>query len=194
MPSIIGITDFEVTVLLVCIYFIYSGLYSASMVVHLFVSIGEHLPLWQVERRPAGSSPGSTAPLINLILLSFDEPGAGWQAHLQRQRLHAAVHPGQFGVEQRRAAHTQAVTGVGARGVNVQHRRRAGREAGWHVGAGQVLQLGVRWDLWREVVYGHTGVETVGVDFVQVSQAGRTAQRLGVQHPGQWEERWVSKN
>lgn len=45
MPIIIGITDVEVTVLLVCIYFIYSGLYSASMVVHLFVSIGEHLPL-----------------------------------------------------------------------------------------------------------------------------------------------------
>lgn len=51
------------------------------------------------------------------------------------------------------------------------------------MGAGQVLQLGVRWDFGWEVLDGHAGVQTVRVDFVQVSQAGRTAQRLGVQHP-----------
>lgn len=151
----------------------------------------EHLPLCQVEWRPTGSSPGPGTPLITLTFVSFDEPGTGRQAHLKGQGLHAAVHPGQLGVEQGGAAHTQAVAGVWARGVDVQHRCRAGREARWHVGTGQVLQLGVRWDFGWEVVDGHAGVETVGVDFVQVSQAGRTAQRLGVQHPRQWEKNVV---
>lgn len=142
-----------------------------------------------MERCPTGSSPGAAAPLIALVLVGFGEPGTGRQAHLQGQRLHAAVHPGQLRVEQRGAAHTQAVAGVGARGVDVQHRRRAGREVGGHVGTGQVLQLGVRGDFGRQVMDGHAGVETVGVDFVQVGQAGRTAQRLGVQHPEHWKER-----
>lgn len=66
----------------------------------------------------------------------------------------------------------------------MEHRCRAGGETGGCVGTSQVLQLGVWGDFGREVLESHAGVETVGVDFVQMSQAGRTTQRLGVQHPG----------
>lgn len=63
----------------------------------------------------------------------------------------------------------------------MEHRSWAGGEAGGGVGNDQVLQLGIWGDFGREVLDGHAGVKTVGVDFVQVSQAGWTTQRL--QHP-----------
>lgn len=90
------------------------------------------------------------------------------------------MHARQLGVEQRRAAYAQAVAGVGAGGIDVQDGGRAGGETGGRVGTSQVLQLGERGDFRREVLDGHAGVETVGVDFVQVGQAGWTAQRFGV--------------
>lgn len=138
-----------------------------------------HPPLCEVMGRPARSAPGSCSPLFAVTRLSLDKPRAGRHAHLQGQGLHAAVHARQLGVQQRWAAH--AVTGVGAGGVDVEHGRRARGEAGRAVGTGQVLQLGIRGNLGREVLDGHAGVQTVGVDFVQVSQAGGTTQRL--QHP-----------
>lgn len=63
--------------------------------------------------------------------LNFDKPGG--HAHLQRKGFHALVHARQSGVYQRRA-----VTGVCGRGINVEHRCRAGGELS---GASQVLQL-----------------------------------------------------
>lgn len=93
------------------------------------------------------------------------------------------MHARELWVKQRGSTQAQAFTGVGAGGIDVEHRRRAGGEAGGSVGTSQVLKFGIRGDFGWEVMDGHTGIETVGVDFVQVSQAGRTTQRFSVQHP-----------
>lgn len=124
------------------------------------------LPICLVEGSSAGSSPGSCAPLFPVMCLCFDEPRTGRHAHLQGQGLHATMHTRQLGVEQRWATHTQAFTGVGARRIDVEHWCWAGGETGRGVGTSQVLQLGIRRDFGREVMDGHTGVETVGIDFV----------------------------
>lgn len=145
------------------------------------INVGYNSPIRQVEGRPAAGSPGSRAPLVLVMHLSPDKPGTGRHAHLERQGLHAAVHAGQLGVEQGRRAETQAFAGVGAGGIDVEHGRRARGEAGRGVGTSQVLQLGVRGDFGREVLEGHARIVTVGVDLVQVSQAGGTAQGLSVQ-------------
>jgi len=116
--------------------------------------------------------------------LSSDKRRTGRHAHVERQGLHAAVHARQLGVEQGRSAETQALAGVGAGGIDVEHRRWAHGEAGGGVGRSEVLQLGVRGDFGREVLEGHTVIQTVAVDLVLVGQAGWTTQRLSVQHPG----------
>lgn len=65
----------------------------------------------------------------------------------------------------------------------MEHGRRARGETDSSVGSSQVLEFGIWGDFGRKIVNGNTGVKTVGVDLVKVSQAGWTTQRLGVQHP-----------
>lgn len=48
----------------------------------------------------------------------------------------------------------------------MEHRRGARGESRGHAGARQVLQLGVGRDLWRKVMDGDTGVQTVRVELV----------------------------
>lgn len=62
----------------------------------------------------------------------------------------------------------------------MEHRCWAGGEAGRGVGTSQVLEFGIWGDFGREVLDCHAGVKTVGIDFVQVSQAGWTSQGLSV--------------
>lgn len=102
---------------------------------------------------------------------------------MKRQGLHAAVQAGHLGVEDGGTAHRQSLAGETAGGVDVEHRRRARGESRGQAGARQVLELGVRRDLWRKVLDGDTGVQTVGVDLVEESQAGRVNHRLPAQQP-----------
>lgn len=92
------------------------------------------------------------------------------------------MQAGQFGIEHRRSAQAQALASVRAGSIDVEDWRRAWGEAGGSVGASQVLKFGVRGDFRGKVLDGHAGVKAVGVDLVQVSQTGRTAKRLCVQH------------
>lgn len=64
----------------------------------------------------------------------------------------------------------------------MEDRSWARDEAASCMGTCQVLKLGIWGDFWWEVLDGHTGVKTVGVDLIQMSQTGWTAQRLSVKH------------
>lgn len=142
----------------------------------------KYLPIWEGEGRSSPSSPCSCTPLLLVAWICWDKPSTAGYTHLERQGLQAAMYAGQFRVEHGRPTQAQAFTGVTGR-INVEDGRWAWNETRSSVGTSQILKLRIWGYFGRKILDSHTGVKTVRVDLVQVSQAGRAAETFSAEHP-----------